>query len=66
MHVQHVDRVLAQFSAEREWDSDQRRVRKCGANFEIRPTLVEAIVCFARGDVNSVVVGAVDLRQRLD
>ena len=41
-------------------------MRKGGANFEVGPTLMEAIARLVGRDVDSVVVDAVDLRQRLD
>ena len=41
-------------------------MRKGRANFEIGPTLVEAIARLVSGDVDSVAVDAVDLGQRLD
>ena len=35
-------------------------MRESGANFEIGPTITEPIACFASGDVDRVVVDAVD------
>src|SRR6185503_6094379 len=66
LHVQNIDWIFPQFSAECQWNSDQRRVRKSGANLEIGPTPVEAFARLVSRDVDSVVIGAVDLGQRLD
>ena len=41
-------------------------MRESGANFEIGPTITETIACFVSGDVDRVVVDAIDLRQRFD
>jgi hypothetical protein len=41
-------------------------VRKSRANFEIGPTLIEAIACLDGGDVDGVIIYGVDLGQRLD
>ena len=41
-------------------------MRKSGANFEIGPTITEALACFVCSYVDRVMIGAVDRCQRLD
>ena len=66
LNVQHVYGILAQLSAECEWDSDYGRVRESCANFEIGPTPVETITCFVGSDVDGVLIETVDLGQRFN
>jgi len=66
LNVQHVHGILAQLSAQREWNSDYRRVRESCTNFEIGPTPVEAIACFVGSNVDGVLIETVDLRQRFN
>jgi hypothetical protein len=62
LHVQYINRMFAEFGAECQWDSDQRRVRQRGVNFEVGPALVETIASVSRCDVERVLVNVVDLR----
>jgi hypothetical protein len=66
LHMQHVDRVFAKFGTECQWNSDQGSVWQRGVNFEVGPALMETIASFVSSDVESVIVSAIDLRERFD
>jgi hypothetical protein len=66
LYVQNIYWMFSQLRAERQWNSDQRRVRKSGPNFEIGPTSMEAIVCLGCCNVERVIISPIDLRERLN
>ena len=66
LNVQNIHGMFAQFSTQSQRNSNQRCVWKGFANFEIGPALVETIASFCGRNVNSVLIDAVNLRQRFD
>ena len=58
--------MFPKLGAQREGDSNKRRVRQRCANVKIGPAFVKTLAGLASRNVDSVVIDAVDLRQRLN
>jgi hypothetical protein len=66
LNVQDVDWVTPQFGTKRKWYADKGRVRKRGANREVRPPVAEPCYGLIPGDINGVIIDRIDLGERFD
>ncbi len=63
MHMKNVYGILAQFRAEREWNSDKWGVWKSGPDSKIGPPVTEPIYSLGFGYIQRVVVDGIYLGQ---
>ena len=66
LNMKHIDWMAPQLSTQRQRYAHQRCVRQSPATGKIGQTIIEAIYCFALGDVQRVAADRIDLGERFD
>ena len=66
MDVQHIHRMASQLARKRQRDADERSVRQCLLDGEVRPAIIKSLDCRPFGYKESVMVGLIDSGQSLD
>ena len=66
LHVQDVNRMAAQLSAQGQWNANDRRVRQGAPHDKVGPPSTETIDGLRTGDEKSIAVDRIDLRERFN